>query len=189
MQKVLESNVTVKDESAWNEMFSAALDKSEKAKAAEMNEKEAMLAIINVSESISAGRKNKVTSTNPNLVMAEEKANKAIYHLDQAKARRAAVQSESRVMEEYKDLVEAGREQFHKEMASIMPDVKLGEKNGKLTEDELNMFITHAYKKVLHLQQELARQQTLEQERFKKALEKQRVDIQLGESDKVVDIL
>ena len=73
MQKVLESNVTVKDESAWNEMFSAALDKSEKAKAAEMNEKEAMLAIINVSESISAGRKNKVTSTNPNLIMADEK--------------------------------------------------------------------------------------------------------------------
>jgi len=90
-----------------------------------------------------------------------------------------------KVMEEYRDLVEAGRQQFHKEMASIMPDVKLGEKNGKLNEEELNMFITHAYKKVLHLQQELARQQTLEQERFKKALEKQRVDIQLGASDKM----
>jgi len=178
MQKVLESNLTVKDDSAWNEMFSAAQDKSEKAKAAEMKEKEAMLAITNVLESISAGRKNKVTSTNPNLVMAEEKANKAIYHLDQAKARRAAVQSEASVMEEYKDLVEAGREQFHKEMASIMPDVKLGEKNGKLTEEELNMFITHAYKKVLFLQQEVAKQQTLEQERFKKALDKQRMEIE-----------
>jgi hypothetical protein len=44
--------------------------------------------------------------------------------------------------------VEEGRQQFHREMASIMPDVKLGEKNSRLTEDELNMFITHAYRKV-----------------------------------------
>merc|ERR1712050_782807 len=103
-----------------------------------------------------------------------EEANRAIYILDQAKSRRATVQSEASVMEEYKDLVEAGREQFHKEMASIMPDVKLGEKNGKLTEEELNMFITHAYKKVLFLQQEVAKQQTLEQAKLSKALESQK---------------
>jgi len=176
MQKVLESNLTVKDESVWNEMFVAAQNKSEKDKSAEKMEKEAMAAIANVLESISAGRKNKVTSINPKLVFAEEEANQAIYRLDQAKSRRAVVQSKASVMEEYKDLVEAGREQFHKEMASIMPDVKLGEKNGKLTEEELNMFITHAYKKVLFLQQEVAKQQTLEQERFKKALDKQRME-------------
>jgi len=176
MQKVLESNLTVKDESVWNEMFVAAQNKSEKDKSAEKMEKEAMAAIANVLESISAGRKNKVTSINPKLVFAEEEANQAIYKLDQAKSRRAVVQSKASVMEEYKDLVEAGREQFHKEMASIMPDVKLGEKNGKLTEEELNMFITHAYKKVLFLQQEVAKQQTLEQERFKKALDKQRME-------------
>jgi len=176
MQKVLESNLTVKDESVWNEMFVAAQKKSEKDKSAEKMEKEAMAAIANVLESISAGRRNKVTSINPKLVLAEEEANRAIYKLDQAKSRRAVVQSKASVMEEYKDLVEAGREQFHKEMASIMPDVKLGEKKGKLTEEELNMFITHAYKKVLFLQQEVAKQQTLEQERFKKALDKQRME-------------
>jgi len=176
MQKVLESNLTTKDESVWNEMFLAARKKSEKDKMAEKMEKEAMSAIANVLESISVGRRNKVTSTNPKLLVAEEEANRAIYILDQAKSRRATVQSEASVMEEYKDLVEAGREQFHKEMASIMPDVKLGEKNGKLTEEELNMFITHAYKKVLFLQQEVAKQQTLEQERFKKALDKQRTE-------------
>jgi len=176
MQKVLESNLTTKDESVWNEMFLAARKKSEKDKMAETMEKEAMSAIANVLESISVGRRNKVTSTNPKLLVAEEEANRAIYILDQAKSRRATVQSEASVMEEYKDLVEAGREQFHKEMASIMPDVKLGEKNGKLTEEELNMFITHAYKKVLFLQQEVAKQQTLEQERFKKALDKQRTE-------------
>merc|ERR1719397_1810307 len=47
-----------------------------------------------------------------------------------------------------------------------------------LTDDELNMFITHAYKKVLCLQQELARQKTLEQEIFKKSLEKAKTEIE-----------
>lgn len=178
MQKVLESDIAVTDDSAWNTMFEAAMQKSDAIKAAEIREKEAIAAIDNVIEMISTGRKNKATSTNLELMSAEEAANKAIYHLDQSKIRGSAIGKEARVMEEYKNLVEAGRKQFHREMASIMPDVKLGEKSGKLTEDELNMFITHAYRKVLFLQQQLAKQQTLEQEKFKKAVEKHREDIQ-----------
>jgi len=185
MQKVLEANLTTKDDSAWNEMFEAAVAKSDAVKAAEIREREAMAAIDNVIESIAAGRKNRVTSTNPQLLVAEEAANQAIYQLDQAKVRISAVQGEAKVMEEYRELVEAGRQQFQKEMASIMPDVKLGEKSGKLTEDELNMFISHAYRKVLFLQQELAKQQTLEQDRFKKALEKQRMETQICASEKL----
>merc|ERR1712223_848546 len=105
--------------------------------------------------------------------------------LEQAKVKGTAIQGEAKVMEEYRELVEAGKQQFQKEMASIMPDVKLGEQSGKLTEDELNMFITHAYRKVLFLQQELAKQQTLEQERFKKALEKQRLETQMVATEKI----
>jgi len=176
MEKVLESSVSAKDESKWNEMFSAAQNKSEKNKNAENSEKKVKQAMANVAESIAAGRKNKITSTNPKLLEAEESVNKAIYNIDQAKVRRASVESQAKIMEDYRDIVEAGREEFHKEMASIMPDVRPGEKNGKLTEEELNMFITHAYRKVMFLQQELAKQQTVEQERFRKALEKQRMD-------------
>jgi len=176
MEKVLESSVSAKDESAWNEMFSAAQIKSEKNKNADNSEKKVKQAMANVAESIAAGRKNKITSTNPKLVEAEEAVNKAIYNIDQAKVRRASVESQAKIIEDYRDIVEAGREEFHKEMASIMPDVRIGEKNGKLTEEELNMFITHAYRKVMFLQQELAKQQTVEQERFRKALEKQRME-------------
>merc|ERR1712002_833434 len=97
-----------------------------------------------------------------------------IYHLDQAKAKVEAAATEAAAMEKFHDLVETGKEEFHKEMASIMPDVELGQKSGKLSEYELNMFITHAYKKVLFLQQEVARQQTMEQAKLSKALETQR---------------
>jgi len=185
MQKVLESNIGSRDENAWNQVFEAAAAKSDALKFAELNEKEAVAAINNVVESIEAGRRNKSTATNPQLIIAEEAVNRALYQLEQAKARISAVEGEARVVEQYRDLVEEGRKQFHQEMASIMPDVKIGEKNTKLTEDELNMFITHAYRKVLHLQQELAKQQTLEQQRFKQALEKQRIEAQMAASDKI----
>ena len=122
--------------------------KSDALRFAEIKEREANASINNVLESIDAGRKNKVTATNPQLIVAEEAVNRAMYQLEQARARIAAVEGDARVVEQYRDLVEEGRQQFHQEMASIMPDVKLGEKNSKLTEDELNMFITHAYRKV-----------------------------------------
>ena len=176
MEKVLESNVSVKDEAAWNEMFAAARIKSDKNRNAELSNKKAVAAITNVLESVAAGRNNKMTAINPKLIAAEEAANKASYQLDQAKVKISSIQSEAKIMEEYREIVEAGRQEFQKEIASIMPDVKLGEQNSKLTEEELNMFITHAYKKVMFLQQELAKQQTVEQERFRKALEKQRLD-------------
>ena len=77
-------------------------DKVEQIKIVEAKEKEVMLAITNVLESICAGMmKNKVTSNNPTHVEAEEEAMKAIYQLDKAKSKKAAVQSEVSVMKEY----------------------------------------------------------------------------------------
>ena len=185
MQEVLETSVTSKDESAWNKMFEAAMAKSDANRYAEYQEKEAVAAIDNVIEIISAGRKNKITSNNLQLMVAEDAAEKAINILEKAKKEGKALLQEVKVMEEYRDLIEAGRQQLHKEMDSIMPDINLADKHGKLSEEELNMFITHAYKKVLHLQKELARQQTLEQEKFRKALEKQSLEIHIDESEKV----
>jgi len=178
MLKVMELNLTVKDEDAWKQMFLAAQSKSDKAKSVELRETEALLAITKVMDNIASSRKKDECSDNSELDKAEESANQMIYHLDQAKAKVEAVETEAAAMEKFHDLVEAGKEEFHKEMASIMPDVELGEKSGKLSEYELNMFITHAYKKVLFLQQEVAKQQTLEQAKLSKALEIQRKEIE-----------
>merc|ERR550534_1959181 len=109
MEKVLESNVSAKDESAWNEMFVAAKTKSEKNQNAEKSLKKAQMAIANVKDSVAAGRKNKITATNPTLISAEEAANKAMYNLDQAKVKRASVETEAKIMEEYRDLIEASK--------------------------------------------------------------------------------
>ena len=79
----------------WNEMCQA-----EQMNIVEAIEREVMLAIVNVLESICVDMmKNKVTSTNPTFVEAEEEAMKAMYQLDEAKSKKAAVQSEVCVME------------------------------------------------------------------------------------------
>jgi mitofilin len=185
MTSVLESNLAARDDNSWNQVFEAATAKSDALKLADKKEKEALAAIRNVADSVEAGRRNKTTATNPELLVAEEAVNAAIYKLEQGRARIGAVEGEARVVEQYRDIVEEGRQQFNKEMAAIMPDVKLGENNKRLTEDELNMFITHAYRKVLYLQQELAKQQTLEQQRFKQALEKLKIEAQMTASEKM----
>jgi len=185
MQTVLESNLAARDDNSWNQVFEAATAKSDALKLSDKKEKEALAAIRNVAESIEAGRRNKTTATNPELLIAEEAVNAAMYKLEQGRAKISAIEGEARVVEQYRDIVEEGRQQFNKEMAAIMPDVKLGENNKRLTEDELNMFISHAYRKVLYLQQELAKQQTLEQQRFKQALEKLKIEAQMSASEKM----
>jgi len=126
-----------------------------------------------------------VTCANPALSVAEQAAEEALNNIDQAETNIQTVQSEAKILEEYRDIVEEGRQQFHQEMASLMPDVKLGEKGSQLSEDELNLFITHAYRKVLHLQQELAKQQTLEQQRFKQAVDKQELETRMAAEQKI----
>jgi len=178
LQNMLDSDQTPSDDTVWDEIFIAARAKTEAAKTSETREQEALEAITKAVDLIAAERKDETETSNSELMIAEETANRAIFIMEQAKAKNAAIQSEATVMEECGELLKVGREQFHKEMSSIMPDIKLGEKNGTLTEFELNMFITHAYKKVLYLQQEVAKQQTFEQERFTKALEKQKLEIE-----------
>ena len=60
-------------------------------------------------------------------------------------------------MDEFRQLVDESRSKFQQEMSSIVPGVVLGEKNSKLSEEELNVLLVHAYRKVLYLQKELAR--------------------------------
>ena len=40
------------------------------------------------------------------------------------------MESQSKMMQKYKDLVEQGKKQFQKELESIMPEVKLGQARG-----------------------------------------------------------
>ena len=52
-------------------------------------------------------------------------------------------------MEDYRNLVEESRQQFQKEIEAILPERKIGKTGGgALSEEDLNIFMTHAYRLV-----------------------------------------
>ena len=70
-----------------------------------------------------------------------------------------SAKKESYLVEQYRDLVEEGRQQFRREVSALL-GVQSGSETGQdqpLTEEEMNVFVTHAYKKVASLQQQLGK--------------------------------
>ncbi|XP_050730516.1 MICOS complex subunit MIC60-like isoform X2 [Eriocheir sinensis] len=140
-------------------------------------------AVDKFKEQISAGHSSSLTKEHPALIASEEALVEMKYALERTKGVILEAERDSKVVSSYKDLVQAGREQFEAEVRSLLPEVKLGETSDKLTTDELNLLLAHAHRKVLHLQTQLARLQTMEHDRFKEALVRQRAeDGQLLES-------
>ncbi|XP_045107863.1 MICOS complex subunit MIC60-like isoform X2 [Portunus trituberculatus] len=125
-------------------------------------------------EQVSEGQQSGLTKENPALIAAEETLVEMKYAVDKARGMILEAERDSKVVSSYKALVEAGREQFEAEVRSLLPEVKLGETSDKLTQDELNLLLAHAHRKVLHMQTQLARLQTMEHDRFKEALARQR---------------
>ncbi|ESN95270.1 hypothetical protein HELRODRAFT_193611 [Helobdella robusta] len=140
----------------------------------EVNEK-AKQELAKLREVISTGKSNKVTKKNKLLWSTEDEANKLNRSFNTALNEVSKAEADSKVFKEYRDLIKKGKEQFKKELESIMPDVKKATTSvAKLTEDELNALIAHAHKRIDQLQRQLAEQQALEQLRINEALSRQR---------------
>ncbi|XP_045615808.1 MICOS complex subunit Mic60 isoform X2 [Procambarus clarkii] len=131
-------------------------------------------AVTKLEEQIASGLSSSLTKENKNLITAEEAVGELKYALENIKNIVTDSERDSKVVSDYRDLIEAGREEFEAEVRSLLPEVKLGETSDKLTPDELNLLIAHAHRKVLQLQKQVASQQTLEHDRFKEALSNQR---------------
>ena len=54
-------------------------------------------------------------------------------------------QAESNILKEYHDLIQEGKEQFSKELRSLMPEVKLGEKGIKVVANSYQI-VASSYK-------------------------------------------
>ncbi|XP_066960296.1 MICOS complex subunit MIC60 isoform X2 [Macrobrachium rosenbergii] len=148
--------------------------RSEVVQAAQEKIAAAVNTIEQLKEQIKSGYESKLTKDNKAIIAAEEKLGDLKYAVENIKALISESERDGKVVSDYKDLIESGREQFETELRSLLPEVKLGETSDKLTTDELNLLIAHAHRKVLQLQKQVARQQSIEHDRFKEALTKQR---------------
>lgn len=179
----LESSEQIEnEETAWKEANEAMERKTNSLNIANSAKEEVRETVNNIKEIIKEGRNSKITAENPSLIATEEQINNFLCQLEKNEKEVVAAQAESNVASHYKNMVEKGKEQFKKELEAIVPNVKLGEKDNKLTEEELNFLIAHAHRRVEQLQKQIAKQQVLEHEHVQEALIQQK-----EEYEKVVD--
>lgn len=166
----------LKKELQWEEV-SSAYEARQKATAAAQNYvSQAREELNKLKQTIEEGKTNVATKKNNALSSAQKTLNKLLNEINNSETQVTKVESQSKMMQKYKDLVEQGKKQFQKELESIMPDVKLGQARGKkLTQEELNSLIAHAHRRIEQLQKQLAEQIALEQDRIQKSLEQQMV--------------
>lgn len=75
------------------------------------------------------------------------------------------------VAEKYWDKVEQSRIHFSEELESLFPNIDLSKKQLCLAQEDLDLFVLHTYAHVLFYQKELAKMETLIQERLRAATE------------------
>lgn len=176
------SEILNKD-SQWQEVSSAYGARLDAVTSSDRLVTQAREQLQKLKNAITEGKSQAMTKKNKILISAQETFNKLNSELNKQDTQVKKVESQSKMMLKYKDLVEQGKKQFQKELESIMPDVKLGQARGKkLTEEELNSLIAHAHRRIEQLQKQLAEQIALEQQRIQQALEQQ-----IQEDDRLSD--
>ncbi|KAK2709196.1 MICOS complex subunit Mic60-like isoform X2 [Artemia franciscana] len=172
LDKSGEPNVTSQE--VFQPVADAAYAKLDAVRNAETKLQEARELVAHLKEKVASGVKNRLLIKTPDLIMADEVAARSLYKLESARAKVQQAQADAKIMEEYRDLIDKARDELRLELSSILPEVSPNTKGAKLTDEEQNMLLAHAYRKIIVLQKELAKQQTLEQHRFRTALELQR---------------
>uniref|UniRef100_A0A915C4D4 MICOS complex subunit MIC60 n=1 Tax=Parascaris univalens TaxID=6257 RepID=A0A915C4D4_PARUN len=172
---LMKKNVDDAQHADWEEV-AKALERVEKlSRTDSADEIDARNYLDNVRKVVSEGRACDVTRDNPLLANATETVNKLGQQLDELNVLVQRARSESRIMNQYKDLIEKSRRQFAQELKSILPNVDIHAKDSKLTEDELNALIAHAHLRVDQLKRQLTEQQIREEENIARAVEQQRI--------------
>merc|ERR1712142_540978 len=160
---VLEQNVDDSDnDKAWHDVIGAANEKSEALKNAQEKLSAAKEQLEKVAEAYKSADKSHADAD-----VADKEMEAAHDKIMEISKQMQAAKKESYLVEQYRDLVEEGRQQFRKELAALLPgqvDHQPGQSRQPLTEEEMNVFVTHAYKRVASLQQQLAKLKLLQQQ-------------------------
>lgn len=91
--------------------------------------------------------------------------------IEKARKELEAEQKVGSVAEKYWDKVEKARLHFSEELESLFPNIDLSKKQLSVTTEDLDLFVLHAYAHVLYYQKELAKMETVMQEKLYAAVE------------------
>lgn len=96
--------------------------------------------------------------------------------IEKAKHELDTEQKLGKVAEKYWDKVEKARQYFSVELESLFPNIDITKKKLSVSEEDLDLFILHTYAHVLFYQKELAKMETILQEKLHDAVESAKKD-------------
>ncbi|XP_075232277.1 inner membrane mitochondrial protein mitofilin isoform X2 [Lycorma delicatula] len=165
---LVETSVEKVDPKIWPQIKAKSEEKEKLVAEAEMNAKVAEKSI----------HKLKASIENPKLIAPDEMKERAKKNMqkilsDVAEARKAFEKERTKasVTEKYWSKVEEARKHFSEELEILFPNVRLSDKQLKLAEGEIDLFILYAFQNILFYQKELSKLETVVDLKLKQALE------------------
>lgn len=174
------------DQYMWDEALQAKEAKLAAVHKAAVKSEQAWKSLENLRNAIKKGQENKETQDNLALSPADHAATLARDQLRSAESESKPAKEAAKTASDYRDAVERARLHFQKEIEALLPETKFTEGH-KLSEDELNLLLAHAHRKIENLTKAHVKMQVTEheraqvfqkqQERINRDLERQRAEL------------
>ncbi|KAJ9580047.1 hypothetical protein L9F63_004284, partial [Diploptera punctata] len=153
----------------WDQVKDLVAKKEEAVKKAETAANEALSGIEKMKNLFKSG----VTSVSDDVVdKANRNVDRILKAVEDAKKEFEEEKKKTRITEMYWNKVEEARKYFEEELKILFPSIKIHEKEMKLGENELDLFIHYAVKNILYFQKELKKLETIGEERLREAINK-----------------
>jgi len=132
-------------------------------------------AIVDLDRLIVDIKSNNLSHFLTNLRDTQKELIKQFNQLQSEKSKISEAVIHANVLRTYTTEQKSARDQFLKEMQSLLPEgIKTKTTDENLTYEELNSLLIHAHKRVLQLQKQIGKMQNLENQHIQSALEEQR---------------
>ncbi|KAG5895708.1 hypothetical protein JTB14_021401 [Gonioctena quinquepunctata] len=163
IEYIIDEAVNEINPNTWDGVKSKTRSKVECLKRAQEKADEATKDINKLKELVSSSKFNAPPTTKElirnNIAKVQDDINKAKRELE-------FEQKQGSMTEKYWDKVEKARQHFSGELESLFPTIDLSKKKLGVTEDDLDLFVLHTYANVLFYQKELAKMETIIQEKI-----------------------
>lgn len=166
--KLVEKSVERADAKIWSQIRAKVEEKQKLLAAAENKAKDAENQIEKM-----RSRLQDSTANIPSDVRgrAEKNLEKVLSDVAKAKKKLEDERASAATTDKYWSKVEAARQHFADELEILFPNIKLSDKNLKISQGEIDLFILYACQTILYYQKELNKLETLGQLKLKRAIE------------------
>lgn len=193
LYRAIDESRDSEDQYMWDEALQAKEAKLAAVQKAAVKSEQAWKCLENLQRAIKKGQEDKETCSNLALSPAEHAAKVAREHLQNAESESRSAKEAAQTASDYREAVERAQLHFQKEIEALLPETKFSEPGQKLSEDELNLLLAHAHRKIENLTKAHAKMQVTEQERaqlFQKQQERiaRDLDRQRAELDAMLEV-